>query len=88
MTAFSANDWFFHDKRGLSHHAENLRAFENIFKTKEPVRRDRVVANQEVFPLGRFGVFHRGSRRLSIGARVDRRRWRPSFCQASARPAS
>jgi hypothetical protein len=46
---------------GLPNHADNLRAFENIFKTNEPVRRDRAAADQGVFALGTFGAFHSGS---------------------------
>jgi D-alanyl-D-alanine carboxypeptidase len=72
---FSERLEFFHDKGGLSNYADNLRAFENIFKTNEPVRRDRVAADQEVFPLGTFGAFHSGSHRFCLTTR------QPESCQ-------
>jgi hypothetical protein len=52
-----------------------MRAFENIFKTNEPVRRDRVAGDQEVFPLGKFGAFHSGSHRSCLTTR------QPESCQ-------
>lgn len=72
---FSEKLEFFHDKGGLSNYQENLAAFETIFKTNEPVRRDRVAADQEVFPLGDFGAFHSGSHRF---CRITRQ---PELCQ-------
>jgi D-alanyl-D-alanine carboxypeptidase len=72
---FSERLEFFHDKGGLSNYADNLRAFENIFKTNAPVRRDRVAAGQEVFPIGKFGAFHSGSHRFCLTAR------QPESCQ-------
>jgi hypothetical protein len=66
----SASAWSpFTTKGGLSHYADNMRAFENIFKTNEPVRRDRVAGDQEVFPLGKFGAFHSGSHRSCLTTR-------------------
>jgi D-alanyl-D-alanine carboxypeptidase len=72
---FSERLEFFHDKGGLSNYADNLRAFENIFKNNEPVRRDRVAADQEVFALGSFGAFHSGSHRFCLTTR------QPESCQ-------
>lgn len=72
---FSERLEFFHDKNGLSGYRENLAAFESIFATNEPVRRDRVEADQEVFPLGNFGAFHSGSHRFCRTAR------KPESCQ-------
>ncbi|TAG03883.1 MAG: DUF4440 domain-containing protein [Betaproteobacteria bacterium] len=72
---FSERLEFFHDNGGLSSYRENLAAFETIFKTNEPVRRDRVAADQEVFPLGEFGAYHGGSHRFCRTAR------QPESCQ-------
>lgn len=68
---FSERLEFFHDKNGLSGYRDNLAAFESIFARNEPVRRDRVEQDQEVFPLGDFGAFHSGSHR---------------FCRTQAQP--
>ena len=72
---FSERLEFFHDKNGLSGYRENLAAFENIFASNEPVRRDRVAEDQEIFPLGSYGAFHSGSHRFCLTAR------QPASCQ-------
>lgn len=61
---FSERLEFFHDKGGLSGYAENLRAFEQNFQSRQVVRRERLASDQEVHALGRFGAFHSGSHRF------------------------
>jgi len=61
---FSERLEFFHDKGGLNGYADNLRAFEQNFRSPLVVRRERVATDQEVHALGGFGAFHSGSHRF------------------------
>ncbi|MBL8329363.1 MAG: serine hydrolase [Rubrivivax sp.] len=65
--AFSPRLEFFHDRTGLSGHAENLRIFDSGFQRGTSPRRERVPQDQEVHALGDFGAFHRGSHRFCRG---------------------
>jgi hypothetical protein len=64
---FSPRLEFFHDRTGLTGHAENLRLLaQNTARSPAP-RREREAARDEVIPLGRFGALHQGVHRFCTG---------------------
>lgn len=66
-TIFSPRLEFFHDRTGLTGHAENLRLLaQNTARSPAP-RRERVPGSDEVIPLGRFGALHQGVHRFCTG---------------------
>jgi CubicO group peptidase (beta-lactamase class C family)/ketosteroid isomerase-like protein len=53
---FSERLEFFHDRTGLTGHADNMRLLAENFKRKPSVQRELVPGSTEVFALGEFGA--------------------------------